>query len=122
TAQHVGHVIRRVTAILKPRPYSLTGGSVRSTVEIQSDPEGRSVYSRPRAPWSQPTTDRHVDALSSEAGAASPERRARLKAEPAFPAAVRQSARMLLNLHQGNRVLNLIISDRGRFFVSLFVL
>lgn len=29
---------------------------------------------------------------------------------------------MLLNLHQGNRVLNLIISDRGRFFVSLFVL
>ncbi len=52
----------------------------------------------------------------------SPERRANLKADPAFPAAVRQTAGMLLDVYEGNRILNLIISDRGRFFVSLFAL
>jgi len=41
---------------------------------------------------------------------------------PGFHAAVQRTAAGLAELHRGNRVLNRIINDRGRFFVALFVL
>lgn len=94
---------------------------MRSTVEIQSHLGGNSVVKH-RAPWSRPITPRHVDELLSDRGPVSAERRSALKANPAFPAAVRRTAGMLMELHQGKRILNLIVNDRGRFFVSLFVL
>lgn len=49
-------------------------------------------------------------------------RRLSLQKNPAFPAAIRQTAGMLLELQRGRRILNLLISDRGRLFASLFVL
>lgn len=94
---------------------------MRSTVEIQSYLGGKTACKR-RAPWSHQITSRHVAGLLSDRGPVSKERRRTLKADPAFPAAVRRTAGMLFDLHQGNRVLNLIVNDRGRFFVSLFVL
>lgn len=94
---------------------------MRSTVEIQSH-LGKNTACKRRAPWSQPITQRHVTELLSDRGPVSKERRSALKDDPAFPAAVRRTAGMLFDLHQGKRVLNLIINDRGRFFVSLFVL
>ena len=94
---------------------------MRSTVDIQSYPEGRSANAA-TAPWARPVTFGHVDELLCDSGPISAERRRHLKANPAFPAAVRRTAGMLVDLHEGKRILNLIVNDRGRFFVSLFVL
>ena len=60
--------------------------------------------------------------LFSSSGPASPQRRADLKLREGFPAAVRQTAADLVKLHDGKRLLNLIINDRGRFFVALLAL
>lgn len=48
--------------------------------------------------------------------------RADLRARHGFAAAVRKSSRRQLDLHQGNRLLNLIVNDRGRFIVGLLAL
>ena len=55
-------------------------------------------------------------------GPASTRRRAELRSAEGFPAAVRQTAADLVRLHDGKRLLNLIINDRGRFFVALLAL
>lgn len=94
---------------------------MRSTVENQSDHEKRSAY-RISLPLTRPLTSRDVAALLSDTGPASRAARAVLKASPSFPMAIRQSAKRLSSLHSGNRILNLILSDRGRLFVSMFAL
>jgi len=74
------------------------------------------------APWLRPVTPRHVNDLLADNGPASAKRRADLKSDPKFATAVRQTAGKLVELHQGNRMLNRIVNDRGRYFVALFVL
>jgi hypothetical protein len=43
---------------------------------------------------------------------------AALRRHPAFAAAVRASAAMVVDLYQGNRLLNAIVNDRGRLVIS----
>lgn len=93
-----------------------------STVEIQPHSESDCSVSGRRAPWASPITTQHVNELFAASGPVSPARRAELIADPGFPRAMRTTASELIKLHMGNPVLNRIISDRGRFFVSLFVL
>ncbi|CFX04885.1 conserved protein of unknown function [Candidatus Filomicrobium marinum] len=91
---------------------------MRSTVEKQL----HIGDCRASSPWALPLTSADVDALVCDGGPASPARRAALKAAPGFAAAVRKTSAALVAIHHGNRVLNAIINDRGRFFVTLFVL
>jgi hypothetical protein len=63
-----------------------------------------------------------VEELLADKGPASAKRRSDLKSDSRFSAAVRRTAGKLVALHQGNRMLNRIINDRGRYFVALFVL
>jgi hypothetical protein len=84
---------------------------VSSTVEIQSH--------RSRLRWSE----REAPAVLTAAhGPLSPAARAALRAQADFPAAVRTAASGMLDLHHGNRLLNLIVNDRGRFVVGLIAL
>lgn len=48
--------------------------------------------------------------------------RALLLSHPEFPTGVRQTAGRLVELHQGNRLLNMIVNDRGRFLVGVIAL
>jgi hypothetical protein len=43
-----------------------------------------------------------------------------LQAHPRFPAAARTAAAGFIDLWQGNRILNVLMSDRARFHISLF--
>jgi hypothetical protein len=45
-----------------------------------------------------------------------------VRADPAFPAALRASAAMIVGLYKGNRVLNAIVNDRGRVTISALAL
>jgi hypothetical protein len=65
---------------------------------------------------------RRVAELTSAHGPLSPAARAALIADPRFPAAARRAAARLVDLHEGNRLLNLIVNDRGRMLVSLIAL
>jgi hypothetical protein len=91
---------------------------VSSTVEIRSH-IGR-TWTPPRA--AEPTllpTPFTVAELTSAHGPLALGARARLLAQPGFVAALRKTAQGTLALHQGNRLLNLIINDRGRYMVGL---
>jgi hypothetical protein len=56
--------------------------------------------------------------LSDEPGSA----RALLLSHPEFASSVRRTAGCLVELHQGNRLLNMIVNDRGRLVVSMIAL
>lgn len=93
-----------------------------STVEIHPHSDNAWTPRHLAKPWSRPVTPLHVSGLLAEGGPASEERRAQLKSMPGFPVAVRRTAEAFVEHHRGNRILNAIISDRGRFFATLFVL
>lgn len=92
-----------------------------STVENHPHKEGKLGDRFADGKWSRSISRKQLEALLS-AGAFSRERRAQLQATPGFAAAVRTTARGLAQHHRGNRLLNAIISDRGRFLATLFVL
>lgn len=93
-----------------------------STVEIHTHFGSGSAARHREAPWLRPVDEQRIEFLLSEKGPISQQRRAELKAAPQFSAAVRRTAAKLVEHHRGNRVLNAIISDRGRFFAAMFVL
>jgi len=111
-----------MTVVLMPQLCSLTERDVSSTVENQSHSASPFAFRSPSAPWSRPFTSRQLEDLLSGDGPLSEERRAELRSHPEFPAAARRTAACLAAHHRGNRILNAIISDRGRFFAALFVL
>jgi hypothetical protein len=47
---------------------------------------------------------------------------AALRNHPRFPEAVRRTAESWVNLYQGNRLLNLMVNDSGRFWASMLTL
>jgi hypothetical protein len=47
---------------------------------------------------------------------------AALRSHPRFPEALRRVTKAWVDLYRGNRLLNLMVNDRGRFFVSLLTL
>lgn len=96
------------------------GARVSSTVEIQAYREIGGGPSRAAGPVAIRAGD--AARLMSPQGPLSPAARAGLRAQEGFPAAIRKSARGMLELHRGNRLLNLIVSDRGRFLVTLIAL
>jgi hypothetical protein len=59
---------------------------------------------------------------SPQSGPVGPSREAivALQAHPRFPAAARTAATGFIELWRGNRILNSLMSDRGRFHMSLF--
>lgn len=73
-------------------------------------------------PWFAQVTTETITALFADDGPASPRRLSDLIANPQFPASARQTASMFVDIHESNRILNLLISDRGRFFITLFAL
>jgi hypothetical protein len=87
---------------------------VSSTVEIQSH--------RRRRRWSARDVLNPTAELTGARGPLSPAARAALRSQDGFPAAVRKAANGMLDLHHGNRLLNLIVNDRGRFVVGLIAL
>ncbi|KAB2941977.1 MAG: hypothetical protein K8F92_18775 [Hyphomicrobium sp.] len=84
-----------------------------STVEIQSHRTGERASACSAA---------RVADLTSAHGPLSATARASLRARHGFTAAVRKAALGQLDLHHGNRLLNLIVNDRGRFLVGLLAL
>jgi hypothetical protein len=85
-----------------------------STVEIQSH--------RRRSRWPEREALSPPAVLTAAHGPLSPAARAALRSHDGFPAAVRRAASGMLDLHYGNRLLNLIVNDRGRFVVGLIAL
>lgn len=79
-----------------------------------------------RKRWRRPLRVRQLSAeaaaLTQDGGPLAASARASLRAHPQFPAAVRRTASGILDLHHGHRLLNLIVSDRGRMFVALMAL
>lgn len=90
--------------------YRGVGRVVSSTVEIQSD-RGRGLPPR-----------RGVAELMRGDGPLAPTRRAALRSHPRFADAVRRAAKRLVDQHEGNRLLNLIVNDRGRMMVGILAL
>lgn len=93
-----------------------------STVENHLHKEGELEHRFADGKWSRSISRQQLEALLSEGGSFSRERRAQLQAAPGFAASVRTTARGLAQHHRGNRLLNAIMSDRGRFLAALFVL
>lgn len=94
------------------------GPGMGSTVEIQSHRERWEPSRRAAAR----AADDRVAALLRADGPLALARRAELSADPRFPATVRRAAGRLVDLHEGHRLLNLIVNDRGRFLVSIIAL
>lgn len=93
-----------------------------STVEIHPY-SSRVLAARPHdVPWRRVISRQHIGQLLSEHGPLSPKRRAEIKAAQSFDLAVRCTAEKLVEHHHGNRIVNAIISDRGRFFATIFML
>ena len=93
-----------------------------STVENHLHSDGH-PKARPRElPWKRVISKQHIGQLLSEDGPLSPQRRAQIRTVRGFDAASRRTAQKLIELQHGNRVVNAIISDRGRFFATLFML
>lgn len=67
-------------------------------------------------------TRTQIDQLLSDTGPISKCKRAEFKSAAGFPDVVRRTAAALVEQHRGNRLVNAIISDRGRFFAALLVL
>lgn len=96
-----------------------SGLRVSSTVEIQSHPaEARER----RGVASDATYFCSAADLTGAHGPLAPQARAALRAQRGFAAAVRNTAQRVLAMHHGNRLLNLIVNDRGRFIVGLIAL
>lgn len=93
-----------------------------STVDIQLHSGAEPGPRHRGAPWLRPVAKHHIEALLAEEGEISQRRRAELISAPGFVDAAQRTAATLVEHHRGNRVLNAIISDRGRFFATLFAL
>lgn len=93
-----------------------------STVDIHTHSGAERGARQREAPWLRPVPGNRIEQLLSDRGPISQRQREELKSAPGFHDAVQRMATALVEHHRGNRVLNAILSDRGRFFAVLFML